>query len=183
LHPSSGTLATSEVDLGALLWAAIWSLANTPLVMASSASNMGTWSLCMQVLIICSSRRFPLSPQVMASSASNIGTLLFTLHGLRGAPRGGGGGERSAWRSGLPLLIDTEASSPYSSPRRPNRGPARPRPRTNGTLGLGIDLEDVRGQLELGLEHGKYFCRLDWGMRRFGLCTAGELGSRPGKPW
>ena len=147
MHPSSGTLATSEVDLGALLWAAIWSLANTPLVMASSASN--------------------------------IGTLLFTLHGLRGAPRGGGGGERSAWRSGLPLLIDTEASSPYSSPRRP----ARPRPRTNGTLGLGIDLEDVRGQLELGLEHGKYFCRLDWGMRRFGLCTAGELGSRPGKPW
>ena len=148
MHPSSGTLATSEVDLGALLWAAIWSLANTPLVMASSASN--------------------------------IGTLLFTLHGLRGAPRGGGGGERSAWRSGLPLLIDTEASSPYSSPRRP----ARPRPRTNGTLGLGIDLEDVRGQLELGLEHGKYFCRLDWGMRRFGLCTAGELGRhRPGKPW
>ena len=147
MHPSSGTLATSEVDLGALLWAAIWSLANTPLVMASSASN--------------------------------IGTLLFTLHGLRGAPRGGSGGERSAWRSGLPLLIDTEASSPYSSPRRP----ARPRPRTNGTLGLGIDLEDVRGQLELGLEHGKYFCRLDWGMRRFGLCTAGELGSRPGKPW
>jgi hypothetical protein len=115
----------------------------------------------------------------MASSASNIGTLLFTLHGLRGAPRGGSGGERSAWRSGLPLLIDTEASSPYSSPRRP----ARPRPRTNATLGLGIDLEDVRGQLELGLEHGKYFCRLDWGMRRFGLCTAGELGSRPGKPW
>ena len=151
MHPSSGTLATSEVDLGALLWAAIWSLANTPLVMASSASN--------------------------------IGTLLFTLHGLRGAQRGGGGGERSAWRSGLPLLIDTEASSPYSSPRRPNRGPARPRPRTNATLGLGIDLEDVRGQLELGLEHGKYFCRLDWGMRRFGLCTAGELGSRPGKPW
>ena len=148
MHPSSGTLATSEVDLGALLWAAIWSLANTPLVMASSASN--------------------------------IGTLLFTLHGLRGAPRGGGGGERSAWRSGLPLLIDTEASSPYSSPRRP----ARPRPRTNATLGLGIDLEDVRGQLELGLEHGKYFCRLDWGMRRFGLCTAGELGRhRPGKPW
>ena len=119
----------------------------------------------------------------MASSASNIGTLLFTLHGLRGAQRGGGGGERSAWRAGSPLLIDTEASSPYSSPRRPNRGPVRPRPRTNGTLGLGIDLEDVRGQLELGLEHGKYFCRLDWGMRRFGLCTAGELGSRPGKPW
>jgi hypothetical protein len=120
----------------------------------------------------------------MASSASNIGTLLFTLHGLRGAPRGGGGGERSAaWRSGLPLLIDTEASSTYSSTQRPSRGPARPRPRTNGTLGLGADLEDVRGQLELGLEHGKYFCRLDWGMRRFGLCTAGELGSRPGKPW
>ena len=149
MPPSSGTLATSEVDLGALLWAAVWSLADTRLVMASSASNMGT--------------------------------LLFTLHGLRGAQRGGSGGERSAWRSGLPLLIDTEASSPYSSPRRPNRGPVRPRARTNGTLGLGIDLEDVRGQLELGLEHGKYFCRLDWGMRRFGLCTAGELGSRPGK--
>ena len=155
MPPSSGTLATSEVDLGALLWAAVWSLADTRLVMASSASNMGT--------------------------------LLFTLHGLRGAQRGGSGGERSAWRSGLPLLIDTEAKSSYSSPRRPNRGPARPnrgtapRPRTDGTLGLGTDLDDVRGQLELGLEHGKYFCRLEWGMRRFGLCTAGELGSRPGK--
>jgi len=32
------------------------------------------------------------------------------------------------------------------------------------------------------LAAGRYYCRQDWGTRRYGLCTAGQQG-RPAKVW
>ena len=56
---------------------------------------------------------------------------------------------------------------------------------TWGEPALLVDMEEGHKTPRLtinDLAEGRYFCRLDWGMRRFGLCTAGRQG-RPLKTW
>ena len=141
----TGPLSTSDADLGALLWVALWSLSRS------------------RVLV--------------ASSASNIGTLLYTLNGFRAAVTDEPPTpsqplavrlrlERSP-HAGVPQLVDSEAISG-------SQGHSAGRPETRRHE----HILETRQLLE-----GKYFCRLDWGPRKFGLCRAGELGGRPAKTW
>ena len=54
-----------------------------------------------------------------------------------------------------------------------------------GATAVLVDSEDSPHAKRLAmadLAEGRYFCRHDWGMRRFGLCTAGKQG-RPLKTW
>jgi hypothetical protein len=101
---------------------------------------------------------------IMASSTSNMGVLLYTMAGASRVS--------SALPTSTPLL-----AAPSSPPLKSANG--YPIPEL-------VDIETKAGaHFDSGmLEQGKYFCRLDWGPRRFGLCTAGQqFGHRPAKTW